>query len=63
MCQLEIHDLDLGCRLHRTPGAGVGLKNNPEADVVARRVVGITYLPPDFFELHPDICIVTSKSK
>jgi hypothetical protein len=60
MCQYEINHLPLGKRLHRTPGAGFGLDNDPEADVVARRVVGITYLPPYFFELHPDICLVAS---
>ena len=60
MCQYEINHLLLGERLHRTPGAGVALEGNEEADVVARRVVGITYLPPFFFELHPDICLVAS---
>jgi hypothetical protein len=60
MCQYEINHFPLGSRLHRTPGAGSGLDNDEEADVVARRAVGITFLPPHFFELHPDICVVAS---
>jgi hypothetical protein len=60
MCQYEINDLPLGSRLHRKPGAGRGLDDDEEADVVARRAIGIPFLPPHFFELHPDIYVVTS---
>ena len=58
MCQLEIDDLPLGLRLHRVAGAGppVDLDN----DEVKRRCVGVTYLPPNFFEKNPKICLVAS---
>ena len=60
MCQYEINHLLLGSRLHRNSGVGVGLDGNEDADVVARRTIGITYLPPSFFELNPDISVVAS---
>jgi hypothetical protein len=59
-CQYEINHLPLGSRLHRKPGAGRGLDDDEEADVVARRAIGTTFLPPHFLELHPDICVVAS---
>jgi len=63
MCQYEINHLPLGhSRLHRTPGAGPGLDGDEDADVVALRSIGITHLPPNFFELNPDICVVASAS-
>lgn len=54
-CHYEINHLALGQRLHRTPGAG----GVPEKDGV-RTVIGLTILPPNFFEDNPDICIVAS---
>lgn len=60
MCQYEIQHLPLGSRLHRTLGAGISLKGSEAADVVARRTIGITYLPPNFFVLNTSICVVAS---
>ena len=61
MCQYEINHLPLGhSRLHRTPGAGRGLDGDEDENVVARRTIGITKLPPNFFEFNPDICVVAS---
>jgi len=57
-CHYELNDLPLGQRLHRTPGAGAG-KSSQVLDG-KRRVVGITFLPPNFFENNPDIVIVGS---
>lgn len=60
MCQYEIQHLPLGSRLHRMPGMGISLKASEAADVVARRTIGITYLPPNFFVLNTNICVVAS---
>jgi hypothetical protein len=54
----SIDYLPLGQRLHHTPGAGTG---SPSTVVDGkRRVVGLTFLPPHFFENNPDIVIVGS---
>jgi len=56
-----LDDLPLGVRLHCTPGAGRG-DHSSELDG-KRRVVGITFLPPGFFESHPNIVLVASAPK
>ena len=54
----ELDHLPLGRRLHRVPGAGKG-DQSTEIDG-KRRVVGITFLPPDFYKNNPNIAIVAS---
>eukprot|EP00550_Attheya_septentrionalis_P000534 CAMPEP_0198282176 /NCGR_PEP_ID=MMETSP1449-20131203/2022_1 /TAXON_ID=420275 /ORGANISM="Attheya septentrionalis, Strain CCMP2084" /LENGTH=354 /DNA_ID=CAMNT_0043978307 /DNA_START=326 /DNA_END=1390 /DNA_ORIENTATION=+ len=56
-CQYEIDDLALGTqRLHRSPGAGM----THSVGGGGRMTVGATFLPPDFFQNHPDVVIVGS---
>ena len=58
MAHYELNHLKLGYqRMHRQPGAGVP----PNPDAPPRRgVVGVTFLPPNFFKENPNIVIVDS---
>lgn len=59
-CHYILHHLPLGKRLHRVAGAGTG---KPSEVVDGKsRVVGITFLPPNFYENNPNIVIVGSKN-
>ncbi|KAL3911504.1 MAG: hypothetical protein SGILL_007254, partial [Bacillariaceae sp.] len=42
-------------RLHRVPGASSGSTNTNRPTGVRKRVVGATFLPPDFFKNNPNI--------
>jgi hypothetical protein len=57
-CHDQINGLKLGRqRLHRVPGASV---KKLEDGSVKRQMIGVTFLPPGFFEDHIDIVIVGS---
>lgn len=53
-----VNDWEIPKRLFRVPGAGKG--NLSTAQDGKRRVIGITCLPPDFFENNPNVCVVAS---